>query len=119
MIIANMVLNEYQKKVREFYREDPEPSRTEAGGNTWVDWNQRRIKFKIATEDAILKAYQTEQFFKASSTAIELQDTNAISKTIASEASSTAIEGAVGKQVNIFNRLLSEKLATIEDSLQV
>ena len=115
MIIANMVLNEYQKKVREFYREDPEPSRTVEGGNKCVEWNQRRIAFKIATESAILKAYQTEQFFKASSAAIEVSDTNKISKTIASEASSTAIEGAVGKQVNIFNRLLSEKLATIED----
>ena len=115
MIIANMVLNEYQKKVREFYREDPEPSRTEAGGTKWVEWNQRRIAFKISTESAILQAYQTEQFFKASSAAIEVSDTNKLSKIIASEASSEAIEGSVGKQVNIFNRLLSEKLATIED----
>jgi hypothetical protein len=115
MIIANMVLNEYQKKVREFYREDPEPSRTLLNGNEWVKWNQRRIAFKIGTESAILKSYQTEQFFKATSELIELQDVNAISKTIASEASSEAIEGIVGKQVNIFNRLLSEKLATLED----
>jgi len=115
MIIANAIINEYQKKVREFYQQDPEPSQTLNNGNDWAEWNNRRVAFKIATEKAILDAYKTEQTFKALNELVNSGTTNQISKLIASEASEHAITSIIGSRTNVINENLSKKLATIED----
>ena len=118
MIIANAVLHEYQKKVREWYNANPEPSKTLNNGNDWVQWNNQREQWKFDTESKLISAYAKEDYYKQIKTLIDEGDTNEISKLIASEATTQATSSIIEENVNATLTRLSELNATIENIRQ-
>ena len=118
MIIANAVLHEYQKKVREWYNANPEPSKTLNNGNDWVKWNNQREQWKFDTESKLIASYAKEDYYKQIKTLIDEGDTNEISKLIASEATTQATSSIIEDNVNATLTRLSELNATIENIRQ-
>jgi len=118
MIIANAVLHEYQKKVREWYNANPEPSKTLNNGNEWIKWNNEREQWKFATESKLISAYAKEDYYKQIKTLIDEGDTNEISKLIAGEATTQATSSIVEENVNATLTRLSDLNATIENIKQ-
>ena len=117
-IIANTVINQYGNMVEKWYDENPEPSLTLNNGVEWRKWNEKRRQWQFDTVKHLIATYKTEDYYKAIKAVMEKQDTNSISKLLASEAEGEALEKVMETQVISIKKELTSQNATIETIIQ-